>query len=133
MTGGEVVVLGSAGERAGHRMRRGTLAVAGTAGRHPGHAMIAGTVVVGTGPLLSPGTEMKRGTVVGLDRTADHDPAPGFEPDAKHRPVWMRLLLRRLAALGFPVPDGALGGLFQSWSGDRLSLGRGEVYRWLEV
>jgi hypothetical protein len=39
----------------------------------------------------------------------------------------VRLLLRRLRALGFPTPDGLLDASFELHSGDMLEGGRGEI------
>lgn len=132
MTGGEILVLGPVGARAGHRMRRGLIACASTAGANPGHVMIAGTLIVAEGPLLRPGLDMRRGTILSLDPAARHDLGPNFRPDTRSRPVILRLLLGRLEDLGFPVSDGRRGGLYRQWSGDRLGMGRGEIFTYLE-
>ena len=46
MTGGEIVIGGSAGTDAAARARRGLVVVAGNAGSYAARAMIAGTLIV---------------------------------------------------------------------------------------
>lgn len=133
MTGGELLIEGNAGDFAGLRMRRGLLAVRGCAGRSPGYRMLAGTLVLGRGPLDSPGLEMRRGTIICLDRAAAVAGAPGLAQEslfpATAAPV-LRLLLRCLAALGWPVDPAAMEGVYALWSGDRFELAKGEVWQW---
>jgi formylmethanofuran dehydrogenase subunit C len=130
MSGGELLVLGNAGDQAGFRMRRGLIAVAGAAGDCPGYFLGAGTIVVGRGELAGAGLEMRRGSIIGL--SARQRPGTGFRRDGPVAPVWLRLLARRLRELDFPLDEAARAALegsrpLESWSGDLLSLGRGEV------
>ncbi|HVR72918.1 MAG TPA: formylmethanofuran dehydrogenase subunit C [Planctomycetota bacterium] len=130
MGGGEILVAGNAGAEAGARMRRGLIAIAGSAGELPGHHLIAGTVLVVQGDLAFPGIEMRRGTVIGLGSL--RPPGVGFRRDGPVEPTWLRILGRRLEDLGFgPAARSAwlswLSPPLESWSGDRLSLGHGEV------
>ncbi len=130
MRGGEIVVLGNAGAEAGLSMRRGLIAAAGSAGELPGHHLLAGTILVSRGELVLPGIEMRRGTIIGLESRGR--PGEGFVRNGPVRQDWLRLLWRRLEELGFPIRGKAaemLSGALpmESWSGDRLSIGRGEV------
>jgi formylmethanofuran dehydrogenase subunit C len=129
MTGGEIVVAGQLGPRAGYRMRRGMIVGTG-AGPYPGHAMIAGTVVVCDGPLVQPGLEMKRGTILALSPTARHEIGPTFGRDCRGNPVIVRLIVKRLVELGLPIVAAAecLEALYDSYSGDRLGMGKGELF-----
>lgn len=139
MTGGELLVHGDAGAGIGRRMRRGLIAVAGQVGDGPGLAMIAGTIVVGRGPLLRPGVDNRRGTIWLLEpgvpsdaRSAAPDDlppwGPGYTRDGVFAPVILRVVLRRLMTLGFPLPAGVLDRRWEQWSGDRLRLHRGELF-----
>jgi formylmethanofuran dehydrogenase subunit C len=44
-----------------------------------------------------------------------------------YRPLFLRLYLRRLRALGLAVSDEQLGARYARWSGDGLELRRGEI------
>jgi len=125
MQGGEVLVHGSAGACAAHRLRRGLIAIAGTAGPRPALAMAAGTLIIGDGDLDEPGIGMSRGTVVGL--SARVDPPLGFALDGTVRPVFWRVLARRLVSLAFPGAERSIEASFRSFSGDLTALGRGEI------
>jgi formylmethanofuran dehydrogenase subunit C len=63
MTGGLLIVRGSAGERAGDRLRRGTIVIEGSAGDYPGSRLIAGTLIVLGDCGSLPGYLMRRGTI----------------------------------------------------------------------
>jgi formylmethanofuran dehydrogenase subunit C len=67
MTGGDILVAGNVGDRAAHRMRRGTILVSGNAGHHGCQQMIAGTVIaqgdIGDSWCLG----MKRGSLIELN------------------------------------------------------------------
>jgi len=66
MTGGELIVRGSAGTEAGAGMRRGLLVIAKNAGDRAGLGMIAGSVVVFGSAGRDTGLWSKRGSVVAL-------------------------------------------------------------------
>jgi formylmethanofuran dehydrogenase subunit C len=123
MRGGEIVVHGSAGARAGAGLRRGLIAVAGRAGEAAGLRMLAGTIVAlgGVGPWAGAG--MRRGSIV----TTDAQPLSTFTLACTYRPPFLRLYLRRLRALGLPVSDAQLEGRYARWCGDGLELRRGEI------
>ena len=55
---------------------------------------------------------------------------PTFRYDCLYRPVFLRLYLRQLRAWGFPVPAGYDGAAYRRYSGDLVSLGKGEVLYW---
>ncbi len=63
MSGGMLVLRGSAGLRPGDRLRRGTIIIEGQTGDCPGSRMIAGTLVVLGRCGAHPGYLMKRGTI----------------------------------------------------------------------
>ncbi len=63
MSGGVLVLRGSAGLRSGDRLRRGTIVIEGDTGDCPGSRMIAGTLVILGRCGAHPGYLMKRGTI----------------------------------------------------------------------
>jgi formylmethanofuran dehydrogenase subunit C len=125
MRGGEIVVFESCGNEPGSYMRRGTIAVGGKAGHAAGHGVIAGTLVLAGGCGRWAGAGLKRGTIL------IHGPHEGllssFAPSAVLESPFTRLLWRRLANLGFPVPQGARDCRYERFCGDLLSLGKGEL------
>lgn len=129
MTNGEILIGGCTGEQAGYRMRRGLIAVHACE-PHPGCHMQGGTLVVLSGELKQPGISMRRGTVISLDRNTKPDCEPHFQPDCCFNPVVLRLIFKRLLTLKFPVPEQAVQGIFQQYSGDRLTTGKGELFHW---
>lgn len=124
MTGGELIVFGNAGAEIGNGMRRGLLAIGGSSGDFTGVNMLAGTIVVLGEMGWRAGAGMTRGSIVSMQ------PArvlPTFTFDCVYRPTFLRLYLLRLRALGLPVSDDQLNSEYKRWSGDHLSLGRGEL------
>lgn len=129
MTNGEILILGRTGEQAGYRMKRGLIA-AQSCEPYPGYHMQGGTLVVLNDELKLPGLSMRRGTIISLDRHARPVCMPHFQPDCCYNPVVLRLIFRRLLELQYPVPEQAMDGLFQQYSGDRLTTGKGELFHW---
>ncbi len=125
MTGGELIIHGKTGAYTGTRQRGGLIAVANTVGECPGYRMLAGTLLVCQGDLHAPGVGMGRGTIIGLNATPR--PLPTFRGDGHVEPVMLRLLWRRLTQIDFPLPDGLSNSCFLSFSGDMLSVNRGEL------
>jgi len=127
MNGGEIVVASSAGSRAGFKMRRGLIWVGEEVGRDAALHMLAGTVVAASGDLERAGLGMKRGTIVAL--AAKPEPLTSFREDGITRAVFLRLLWRRLDALGLPLAHAEAfdAALFRSFSGDLTTTGRGEI------
>ena len=126
MTGGTILIDGDAGNEIGHARRRGLIAVGGRAGDFVGVGMIAGTVLVFGEPGIRHGAGMKRGTI-GLFAGGSPDMLPTFKYACTYRPTFLRLYLRRLAALGFAVPEGCLDAAYRRYCGDFLELGKGEI------
>jgi formylmethanofuran dehydrogenase subunit C len=131
MTGGMIVVGGSCGQDAGGWMRRGVIAVAGGTGPYPGVGMGAGTLVIGgrPGPRLAPG--LVRGSLLLLDPATEPeslDLLPTFRASGSFDSVWVTLLSRRLASLGFePALNLPPAPRCRRWVGDFNELGRGEI------
>ncbi len=122
--GGEIVIFGNVGNEAGNGMRRGLIAIGGDAGDFAGVSMLAGTIVVLGRLGWRSGAGMKRGSIVSMHPA---ELLPTFSYDCTYAPPFLRLCLRHLRQLGFPVADAQVNGLYQRWSGDAIELNRGEV------
>jgi formylmethanofuran dehydrogenase subunit C len=124
MRGGEIIVHGDAGDHVGAGLRRGLIAVAGRVGAAAGLRMLAGTIVAVGGLGAAPGAAMRRGTIVAMSRVTL---LPTFAFACSYRPLFLRLYLRHLRALGLPLADEQIEGRYSRWSGDGLELRRGEI------
>lgn len=123
MTGGLLVVRGSAGARAGDRLRRGTIVIEGKAGDHPGSRMIAGTLVILGETGILPGTLMRRGTIL-LGARAPL--APTFVSCGRHGLGFTGLF----SGLLRPDSEGAAAAFarpLERFAGDMAALGKGEI------
>jgi len=127
MTDGTILIGGDVGSEIGSAMRRGTLAVGGSCGDAAGFSMIAGTVLVFGSCGIRTGAGMKRGTI-GLFGAGPVSLLPTFRRAGRHRPLFLRLLFRELARLGFPADPGLLETDLLLYHGDLVSLGKGEVW-----
>lgn len=125
MRGGVLLIDGNAGNEVGSTMRRGLIAIGGDSGDYTGVNLIAGTICVFGRAGARVGANMKRGTIVLLG------PAPMLLPTFRfacdYRPVFPRLLLRRLAAYGFGPAGEPDAGDYRRYSGDLAALGKGEL------
>lgn len=123
MTGGLIIVRGSAGARPGDRLRRGTIVIEGSAGDYPGSRMIAGTLIVLGEAGALPGYLMRRGTIV-LGTRAKL--APTFVSCGQNGLGFKGLFSRLLK----PESEGAAA-LFarplERFAGDMAALGKGEI------
>lgn len=133
MNRGSILIAGSAGKGLGHRMRRGTIVVGGDVGDHAGWQMRAGTIFICGSCSGSVGIDMKRGMIV-MARGCDFQ-SPTFSRGLVanswvigNLSQWLGKLATR-HALPLPLP---VGPLFQSWHGDSLAGGRGEVFTAVE-
>jgi formylmethanofuran dehydrogenase subunit C len=123
-TGGLLIVRGNAGERAGDRLRRGTILIEGSAGDFPGSRMIAGTLIVLKECGKLPGYLMRRGTIVLANPP---ELAPTFVDCGTHQLAFASVfagLLRpesRAAARLLSRP-------LVRFAGDMAALGKGEIF-----
>jgi len=124
MQGGEILVHGDAGDEAGAGLRRGLIAVAGRVGAAAGLSALAGTIVAFGAVGAHPGAGMRRASIVAMTTTTL---LPTYAQACTYRPPFLRLCLRRLRALGLPVTDEQIEGLYTRWSGDAVELRRGEI------
>ena len=74
------------------------------------------------------GAGMKRGTIAVL--APELSLLPTFRHDCDYRPVFLRLYLRQLQQWGFAVRPEHFGGTWRRYSGDLVSLGKGEILHW---
>lgn len=125
MTGGTLLVHGTVGNEIGHTMRRGLIAVGGC-GDFAGINMIAGTILVFGEAGFRTGAGMRRGTI-GL--LGDRPPRilPTFRRGASDKLLIMTLVLRELEQLGYPFSRSLLDASYQTWHGDEVTVGRGEL------
>ncbi len=125
MTGGTLLVEGTVGNEIGHTMRRGLLAVGGC-GDFAGINMIAGTILVFGEAGLRAGAGMRRGTI-GL--LGDRTPRilPTFRRGASDKLLIMTLVLQELQRLGYPFSRSLLDASYQTYHGDEVTVGRGEL------
>ncbi len=127
MTDGTIMIGGDVGSEIGAAMRRGTLAVGGSCGDAAGFGMIAGSILVFGGCGIRTGANMRRGTIALLGPDT-----PGllhtFRKAGCFRPLFLRLLLRELARLGFQPALMELEQELALYHGDLVALGKGEVW-----
>lgn len=128
MRGGVLLIDGNAGHEIGATMRGGLIAVGGVCGDFPGVSMLAGSIFLFGAGGARPGAGMKRGTLVFF--TALPKLLPTFRPACTYRPVFLSLYLRQLRAWGFKVDERIQGSLSRRWTGDHVSLGKGEILLW---
>ena len=128
MRGGVILVDGKAGNEIGGTMRRGFIAIGGDTGDVAGVSMIAGSVFIFGQPGIRTGAGMKRGTIALFG--AAPQLLPTFRFVCIYRPDFLRLYLRQLQAWGFPLAEDYLRGSCRRYSGDLVSLGKGEIIYW---
>ncbi len=125
MRGGMILVDGNVGHEVGGNMRRGLIAVGGDIGDFAGVSMLAGSVFVFGKCGRRAGAGMKRGTLVFFDD--EPELLPTFHRACLYEPVFLRVTLRELRRVGFPVADEFIRGSYRRHSGDLVSLGKGEI------
>jgi formylmethanofuran dehydrogenase subunit C len=125
MRGGAILIDGKVGNEVGAMMRRGLIAVGGACGDFPGVGMIAGSVLLFGECGIRAGAGMKRGSIV----CAGPAPAllPTFRLACVYRPVFLRVYLKQLKTWGFVLDEALLDARWKRYSGDLVSLGKGEV------
>lgn len=128
MRGGVLLVDGNAGNEVGCTLRRGLIAVGGDVADFAGVSMIAGSILVFGRVGVRTGAGMKRGSIAVFG--AAPQLLPTFRYDCVYQPVFLPLYLRQLRSFGFAVPEAAITGLYQRYSGDLLTRGRGELFHW---
>jgi formylmethanofuran dehydrogenase subunit C len=127
MTDGTIMIGGDVGSEIGAAMRRGILAVGGSCGDAAGFNMIAGTILIFGTCGIRIGAGMRRGTI-GLFGPDPPTMLPTFRKAGCFRPLFLRLLFRELAQLGFRSGDIVLETDLLLYHGDLVALGKGEVW-----
>jgi formylmethanofuran dehydrogenase subunit C len=125
MRGGVGWVGGDAGERAGDRLRRGTIIIQGGAGPYAGSRMLAGTLIVRRATGALPGYLMRRGTIIcGVSDTVV---SPTFVDCGIHHLIAMRLLAAFVRSYNKQVAA-ILDRPLRRFAGDMAALGKGEIF-----
>jgi len=125
MSGGVLRVRGSAGPRAGDRMRRGIILIEGGAGPYAGSRMIAGTLAIGGQAGDLPGYLMNRGTILlGGGATML---SPTFGDCGVYELVAARLLADAIETTS-PRIARLFRGPLRRLAGDLAALGKGEIF-----
>lgn len=127
MTAGEILVHGDAGNEVGHAMRRGLIAIGGRSGDAIGVGLIAGTIVSAGEVGIRHGAGMKRGSIILLSGQSAPEMLPTFRDSGLCQPTFLRIYLRHLASLDWPLPADSLDTLFRRYCGDFLETGKGEI------
>ncbi|MBA4019101.1 MAG: formylmethanofuran dehydrogenase subunit C [Pirellula sp.] len=125
MTGGTLLIGGDAGHEVGSTMRRGLIAVGGNVGDLAAFNMIAGTVLVMGAAGQRAAAGMRRGTLAVLGGTQPL--LPTFREAGRCRPTYMRLYAAELQRRDFRPPAEFGGCEWQQFTGDLLTVGKGEV------
>ncbi|WP_036264340.1 formylmethanofuran dehydrogenase subunit C [Methylocapsa aurea] len=123
MSGGLLILRGSAGARAGDRLRRGTILIEGSAGDYPGSRMIAGTLILLGECGVLPGYLMRRGTIVLANPPAL---APTFVDCGVHSLAFASVFSRLLEPESRAAAK-LLAGPLNRFAGDMAALGKGEI------
>ncbi len=127
MTRGTILIAGDAGNEIGHSLRRGLIVVGGKAGDLAGFNMLAGTILLLGESGIRHGAGMRRGTIGFLGATLPPI-LPSFRRACRWRPLTLDLLLRDIAARGFPVAEELKNVSIDLYLGDMIEGGRGELW-----
>jgi formylmethanofuran dehydrogenase subunit C len=123
MSGGSILVEGTAGIELGMRMKRGLIAVRGPVRDFAGLQMKGGTIVLMSGAEQRTGAWMTRGTIISLKPLRL---LPTFAPACRYSPSFLGVYAKHLAAHGFTLPPGP----YQRHTGDAAVPGKGELLVW---
>jgi formylmethanofuran dehydrogenase subunit C len=126
MTGGTIVIGGSAGLEVGMRMKRGTIAIQGKVRDFAGIEMKGGTLILG-GAELRTGAWMQRGTIVSLTPIPL---LPTFAYACSYNPAFLRLYASQLAPHRVSIPHACSDGSYLLHTGDSAVSDKGEILVW---
>jgi formylmethanofuran dehydrogenase subunit C len=129
MNRGMILIEGNTGNEVGKKMRRGTIAIKGKTGDFLGVGMIGGTILAFSETGERPGAEMKRGSIVLFLENCTNPPPllPTFTYNCTYSPTFLRVYLKTLRKLGFPVKEEYISGKYRRYNGDIVELGKGEI------
>lgn len=124
MSGGELVIHGSAGDCLGSGMRKGLIWVGGNAGKSCAENLHAGSIFCAGEMGRYAGIGMKRGSLVAerLDGIL-----PGFFPAGMPDNEWLLVSFKSLEEMGIAVPLHWKTRKPACFTGDHLELGKGEI------
>jgi formylmethanofuran dehydrogenase subunit C len=129
MTGGEIVVAGSAGAEAAARTRRGLVVVGGDVGERAARSMIAGTLVVLGRTGSRPGRQSKRGSIIAIGEIAV---PPTYQYACTFRPAFVRFLMTYPnRQYGLEIDERVVDGDYRCFRGDAGDPGKGEILQWV--
>jgi formylmethanofuran dehydrogenase subunit C len=128
MSGGTLLIHGDAGSESGLVMRRGLIAIGGSCGDYPAFNMLAGAMFVFGRAGLRPAAGMRRGTLALLGPSQPRL-LPTFRSSAVLQPTAVRLVLKRLQQLRFPIAAELYATCLEIFRGDLVAGGKGELLR----
>jgi formylmethanofuran dehydrogenase subunit C len=124
MKSGAILVGGMAGIEVGMRMRRGLICIMGKAGDFAGLQMLGGTLFLCGKAGIRTGAWMSRGTIIAFKPL---DLLPTFQYACTYEPIFLRLLLKQLNGLGFPLKEPEWNSPVRRFIGDASDIGKGEI------
>ncbi len=124
MNDGIILIRGSAGDEAGRKMRRGLIVIGENTGTYAGADMIAGSIFVFGCLGDYAGIRMRRGSLVA---EKSKPLLPGFRFSGFSDFLWLRLYLKKLQHINFPVPEHWFGKSFQRFVGQSNIFAKGEI------
>jgi formylmethanofuran dehydrogenase subunit C len=127
MSGGTILVEGSAGIELGMRMKKGLVVVKGPVRDFAGLQMKGGTIILMSGAELRTGAWMERGTIISL---CPLRLMPTFAYSCVYSPIFLNIYSRKLSPLGFELPIDPAVGCYQRYAGDSSAVGKGELLVW---
>lgn len=129
MDGGIIIIEGNAGNEVGNTMKLGTIVVCGNLGMFTGIYMKGGTIFCFGKIDKRCGAEMYDGTIVAMNGFYDNvSILPTFKSNGIFNPTFLRLFLIELRKYGVNVDDKYINGLYERFSGDFVTTGKGEIY-----
>jgi len=127
MSGGTILVEGTAGIELGMRMKRGLIAVRGPVRDFAGLQMKGGTIVLMSGAEQRTGAWMQRGTIISLQPLKL---MPTFATACLYNPSFLGLYAKHLAKFDFTLPHDVSAGSYRRHIGDASVPGKGEILIW---
>lgn len=129
MNGGIIIIEGNAGNEVGNTMKLGTIVVYGNLGMFAGIYMKGGTIICFGKIDKRCGGEMYDGTIVTMNGFYDNvNVLPTFKSNGIFNPTFLRVFLVELRKYGVNVDDKFINGLYERFSGDFATTGKGEIY-----
>ncbi|MDZ4842390.1 MAG: formylmethanofuran dehydrogenase subunit C, partial [Hyphomicrobium aestuarii] len=127
MTGGTIVIDGSAAARTAEKMRRGTIIVRGATGAMAGVRMLGGTIVAEGGVGPDAGRLMRRGTILASRLIAGADIPATFADCGVHDLVILRIMARNWTRELGPLAPRFTPHVVRRYAGDLATIGKGEL------